>query len=70
MKSQAAAMSTRFCFPDHRKLAPALEGAVSCVPFEPLTFLNEVQDDPVLKLSGHVPECLAETLHSHSFNTY
>lgn len=68
MKSPAAAMSTSFCFPTTESW-PQREPAVSCVPFEPLTFFNEVQDDPVLKLSGHVPECLAETLHSHSFNT-
>ena len=59
IKSQAAAMSTGFCFPNHRKLAPAMEPAVSRVAFEPLTFLNEVQDDPVLKLSGHFPEWLS-----------
>ena len=33
-----------------------MQPAVSSIAFEPLTFLNEVQDDPVLKLSGYVPE--------------
>ena len=32
-----------------------MQPAVSSIAFEPLT-LNEVQDDPVLKLSGYVPE--------------
>lgn len=44
-------LATNLCFPDHPRLALAMEPAVSCMAFEPLTFLNEGQGDPTLKPS-------------------